>query len=318
MYEPRREPNVPQLYALFKAVTVSRRPESKRPSIFDMTGRAKWDAWDALGRDEAGTDVEALRDRYVRKARELGWTGAATAAPASASHEDGPIDWESDDVPPSSGPGTNNVSTMSHDGPPPDVNSLHGCVHAGDVDRLKSLLDHAGADVNSVDEFVRVAHSLARLQLTPPRASPHCTWLPIEAVNKWSSSCSRTAQILPSRYAQSCNPCILPTLVRIQMVKRRSRLPKYPITAPSSRSWTDPQVRETSNCRFCITTRLSYIKSRFRIPCGRDVGYKTYASNHLLKLRECVPAVFRLARLAHERHQRVFSVGLVSSGECTT
>ncbi|KZW02100.1 ankyrin [Exidia glandulosa HHB12029] len=141
-----------ELYALFKAVTVSRRPESKRPSIFDMTGRAKWDAWDALGQKDADATVDTLRDRYIAKARQLGWTGE-TVASTSAPSEDAPIDWESEDLPPAAGPGSNNVSTMSNDAAEFDLNSLHGCVHAGDIDRLKTLITHAGVDLNAQDEF---------------------------------------------------------------------------------------------------------------------------------------------------------------------
>jgi peroxisomal 3,2-trans-enoyl-CoA isomerase len=49
------------LYALFKQATIG--PcKSERPGMFDMIGRAKWDAWKALPPD---LSPAAARKQYV-------------------------------------------------------------------------------------------------------------------------------------------------------------------------------------------------------------------------------------------------------------
>lgn len=148
-----------ELYALFKAATVGPQPTTKRPSIFDMTGRAKWDAWAAL---PAGT-ADEYRARYVAKARELGWDGALAAGEAkpapSKDAEDEPIDWDTDDHPRKAGGAAGgmglSVSTMSPDGAgaSAETSTLHGCVQAGNLDGLKTLLASPGVQIDAVDEF---------------------------------------------------------------------------------------------------------------------------------------------------------------------
>jgi len=56
-----------RLYALYKQGTQGDAGE-KRPGMFDLVGRAKYDAWKAL----AGTPVEHAQQRYVALVRELG------------------------------------------------------------------------------------------------------------------------------------------------------------------------------------------------------------------------------------------------------
>ncbi|KAH9947140.1 ankyrin [Amylocystis lapponica] len=61
-----------ELYGLFKYLTVAPSPNITRPSIFDMTGRAKWDAWSATGQTYADRGADAEK-RYLTIARDLGW-----------------------------------------------------------------------------------------------------------------------------------------------------------------------------------------------------------------------------------------------------
>jgi diazepam-binding inhibitor (GABA receptor modulator, acyl-CoA-binding protein) len=56
-----------KLYALYKQGTQGDAGD-KRPGVFDLVGRAKYDAWKAL----AGTASEDAQQRYVALVRELG------------------------------------------------------------------------------------------------------------------------------------------------------------------------------------------------------------------------------------------------------
>lgn len=56
-----------QLYALYKQASVGDATGS-RPGIFDVKGRAKWDAW----AEKKGTPREAAADAYIALARRLG------------------------------------------------------------------------------------------------------------------------------------------------------------------------------------------------------------------------------------------------------
>ncbi|GAA6058463.1 hypothetical protein JCM3770_002736 [Rhodotorula araucariae] len=67
-----------RLYALFKIAMTTARPGVPRPGMLDFSGRAKWDAWDRLGKGEfAPLGEEESRDRarreYVDEARKLGF-----------------------------------------------------------------------------------------------------------------------------------------------------------------------------------------------------------------------------------------------------
>ncbi len=55
------------LYGLFKQATAGDVTGS-RPGIFDVKGRAKWDAWS----EKKGTSKEAAADQYLALARRLG------------------------------------------------------------------------------------------------------------------------------------------------------------------------------------------------------------------------------------------------------
>jgi diazepam-binding inhibitor (GABA receptor modulator, acyl-CoA-binding protein) len=55
------------LYGLYKQATAGDVTGS-RPGIFDVKGRAKWDAWS----EKKGTSKEAAADQYLALARRLG------------------------------------------------------------------------------------------------------------------------------------------------------------------------------------------------------------------------------------------------------
>jgi acyl-CoA-binding protein len=55
------------LYALFKQATVGD-VSGKKPSRFDLVGRAKYEAWEKL----AGTSSDDAKQRYVDLVRSLG------------------------------------------------------------------------------------------------------------------------------------------------------------------------------------------------------------------------------------------------------
>lgn len=55
------------LYALYKQASAGDATGS-RPGLFDVKGRAKWDAWN----EKKGTSREAAADQYVALAKRLG------------------------------------------------------------------------------------------------------------------------------------------------------------------------------------------------------------------------------------------------------
>lgn len=88
-----------KIYGLYKYATVSARPKpGSRPSMFDWTGSAKWDAWDGTLYDitlypcnlsssvpqAAGkkyTSNEVVEARYIEIAQLLGWPGVEIESP---------------------------------------------------------------------------------------------------------------------------------------------------------------------------------------------------------------------------------------------
>lgn len=138
-----------QLYAAYKCVTVGPKPTSSRPSFFDMTGRAKWDAWDNLSKtlvDEADP-VQAAEQLYLGHARKLGWSEAEqshndTVSPISESGE-------------SAGKGVGMGVSVSVPKPaaPGLENSVHGFAVNGNASGLRLLLDGDPSLVNARDEF---------------------------------------------------------------------------------------------------------------------------------------------------------------------
>ncbi|KAI0094940.1 ankyrin repeat-containing domain protein [Irpex rosettiformis] len=154
-----------ELYGLFKFLTVSPTPTSSRPSIFDFAGRAKWDAWSAVGKSYANQPAEAER-RYLDIAQGLRWEeGAGEIAKvekAQKSQSEGGDDediWDKDDASSSTrsnGAGVmgNAMSTMAVvEQTEQEEESLHSLARAGNVDGFKVFLDsYPGIDVNARDE----------------------------------------------------------------------------------------------------------------------------------------------------------------------
>ncbi|GJN91080.1 hypothetical protein Rhopal_004095-T1 [Rhodotorula paludigena] len=139
-----------RLYALYKVATVSNRPQSSRPGLLDFSGRAKWDAWDKLGRrDEfAGLEEGERRDRaeraYVDEARKLDF--AAEGDERDPAAVELPVKKEQMVA----------VSTMGTDfvdeAPP---SRLHELAIAGDAGALEAFLagEGRGADINERDSY---------------------------------------------------------------------------------------------------------------------------------------------------------------------
>jgi len=145
-----------ELYGLFKYLTVAPSPNTSRPSIFDMTGRAKWDAWSATGKTYADRAVDA-EQRYLAMARDLGWKEGVAPEPLSNADSEEDI-WDSDsDTPnrPSRGGGFSMgkaMSTMATQ-EESDQSSISGFAIAGDAQALLSFLDaNTPVDINEADE----------------------------------------------------------------------------------------------------------------------------------------------------------------------
>ncbi|KAG8746717.1 hypothetical protein FRC10_004021 [Ceratobasidium sp. 414] len=138
-----------QLYAAYKCVTVGSKPTSSRPSFFDMTGRAKWDAWDNMNKtlaDEADP-TQAAEQLYLQLARSLGWSEAQTSLKSA-------LDDTSDSRASSRGGGGMGISVSvpepASSGP---EESVHGFAVNGDALGLQLLLDGQPSLVNARDEF---------------------------------------------------------------------------------------------------------------------------------------------------------------------
>ncbi|KAF9462157.1 acyl CoA binding protein-domain-containing protein [Collybia nuda] len=144
-----------ELYGLFKYVTMSSLPNTSRPSIFDLTGRAKWDAWNS-----AGTTYFRKQDaenRYIEIAKTLGWTedsevsDSKSQQPAEETTSDRGI---VERVPDNGIEGMGvAVSTMAR---PAEFKeeTLHGVAIRNDVQGLLFFLEkYPDADLNSRDEF---------------------------------------------------------------------------------------------------------------------------------------------------------------------
>ncbi|KDR84884.1 hypothetical protein GALMADRAFT_298243 [Galerina marginata CBS 339.88] len=145
-----------ELYGLFKYLTSSKTPTTSRPSIFDMTGRAKWDAWTAAGKKYEGP--EDAERRYLEIARSLGWTELAKmevkVKPESSTDADDSI-WDNDDTPRPAGGGGLGTAVSSMAAPPKITdNSIHGLALSSDISGLTMLLENTPeTDLNALDEF---------------------------------------------------------------------------------------------------------------------------------------------------------------------
>ncbi|KAF5385254.1 hypothetical protein D9615_001450 [Tricholomella constricta] len=141
-----------ELYGLFKCVTVSPTPSTSRPSIFDMTGRAKWDAWNSVGKKyTAGQEAET---RYLEIARSLGWSEETVIEQQPVVGQSDPDSiWDDDSQGGGSGGMGGSVSAMA----PPEQEadgSVHGLAVSNDVAGLTELLEkYPETDINGLDEF---------------------------------------------------------------------------------------------------------------------------------------------------------------------
>ncbi|KAJ7038297.1 ankyrin repeat-containing domain protein [Mycena alexandri] len=145
-----------ELYGLFKYVNVSSVPTTPRPSIFDFTGRAKWDAWAAAGNTHSSK--AGAESRYLEIARSLGWKEGAVAETAPESEDENIWDSDDDTTRPSKGSGEpaglgNSVSSMARPEVEEDA-SLHGLAVSNQLQELVSLVqDEPSVDINARDDF---------------------------------------------------------------------------------------------------------------------------------------------------------------------
>ncbi|KAI0375287.1 ankyrin [Pilatotrama ljubarskyi] len=125
-----------ELYAIYKYLTVSPTPNTSKPSIFDFTGRAKWEAWRSAGETYKDRPADA-ESRYLEIAHSLGWTEGDKSAMA----------------------GVMSTMTMEDEQSASVVSNL---AISGDVQGLLSYLQrHPEVDVNARDENGYTALHLA-------------------------------------------------------------------------------------------------------------------------------------------------------------
>lgn len=137
--------------------------------MLDWTGRAKWDAWDNLGK-ELGADAKGTaEERYCDLAKQSGWdeSSAPTESASKATQEEEEEvdldrldeDEEEPAIPASGDAGLGiSVSTMSvEDTPQAECAStpLHDAVVSGDLGILRAELEKGESNVNVSDGFVR-------------------------------------------------------------------------------------------------------------------------------------------------------------------
>lgn len=142
-------------------MTEGAEPATSRPSLFDITGRAKWDSWKSTGNKHAGREAEA-QERYVSIAASCGWVQGETVNEACAQElkkEPSAEELLSRETPKrnSDEAGTGAVvSTVSmEDEGIDDEETLHGLAIVGDPTKMKQFLkDNSDANLNVVDEYV--------------------------------------------------------------------------------------------------------------------------------------------------------------------
>ncbi|PPQ62743.1 hypothetical protein CVT24_000437 [Panaeolus cyanescens] len=155
-----------KLYGLFKYVTVARSPTTSRPSIFDMAGRAKWDAWASVGgKYERQSDAES---RYIELAKELGWTQGQKLEKKEEGPSQGSSDddiWLSDAESASRSGGGSGFGTAVSTMAPAAITeekTIHGLALRNDTTALEQLLkSHPNTDLNELDEYGYTALHLA-------------------------------------------------------------------------------------------------------------------------------------------------------------
>ncbi|KAL2915194.1 acyl-CoA binding domain-containing protein 6 [Polyrhizophydium stewartii] len=145
-----------KLYSLFKVATVGR-CNTPRPGLFDFQGRAKWDAWNALG----DTDPVTAKQLYVQLVDVIAPAGDASAAVAQAatSSNDEDLDNLSDDDrggssatgggPSASGFHVSQMANMREEIDDADK-TVFDWAEEGNVEQVRRLIE-LGADVNAAD-----------------------------------------------------------------------------------------------------------------------------------------------------------------------
>jgi acyl-CoA-binding protein len=204
-----------QLYGLFKYVTVSSLPASQRPSIFDFTGRAKWDAWTAAG-NTYSTKADA-ESRYLEIAQSLGWSEGVVLPETTTASQSENI-WDSDDdvKEPTKRSGEtggfgSSVSSMARPEDESDA-SLHGLAISNDLQGLVSLLqEDPDVNLDARDDFVCI-QCLSFAYSNICRVTRLYTWQPTAVTCPSYSSCWRRVLIGQSRSPILRLPCNLLTL----------------------------------------------------------------------------------------------------------
>jgi hypothetical protein len=138
-----------------------------------MTGRAKWDAWAAAGKQYQ--DPQDAEKRYLEIAQTLGWAGSTTEiqvqnVPSSSTDQGSWDDNDDSDTPEAStsnegGMGLS-VSVMMPPSPSAIDTSIHGLALSNDVSGLTTLLEQfPETNLDAVDEFVSHCYSLSNYDL---------------------------------------------------------------------------------------------------------------------------------------------------------
>ncbi|KAI0673419.1 ankyrin [Trametes maxima] len=156
-----------ELYAIFKYITVAPNPNTPKPSIFDFTGKAKWDAWRTAGELYGDRPADA-ESRYLEIARNLGWIEGKQAEPfpepSHKQHDEGDI-WDSDSEVEKHKGDKSAIGRITSTMVAEDEGSasvLSNLAIAGDVPGLLAYLEkHPETDVNTLDEHGYTALHLA-------------------------------------------------------------------------------------------------------------------------------------------------------------
>ncbi|GAA5936582.1 uncharacterized protein JCM15063_001927 [Sporobolomyces koalae] len=143
-----------KLYSLYKMATVSIRPATSRPGMLDFRGRAKWDAWDNLGKT-SGFDAQQAKLGYIEQARALGWSPtdeAPTPIPADKHKKEQAVS-------------VSQIQTDFVDEAPPS--RLHDLALEGDAQALEAFLKTSQGSASQIDE--RDSYGYSALHLATDR-----------------------------------------------------------------------------------------------------------------------------------------------------
>ena len=169
-------------------------PSTPRPSIFDMTGRAKWNAWAAAGKQYQ--DAQEAEKRYLEIAQTLGWTGSTAKIQVENVSSSSTGDSDTSEASNSGGGGGMglSVSVLVPSSPSSAIDkSIHGLALSNDVSGLTTLLEQCPEiNLNAVDEYVsQYFYNLffllwnMMLKSMKCRVIPRCILLAIEEISTW-------------------------------------------------------------------------------------------------------------------------------------